>query len=49
MLDDVVALDSNLGSIEYLEIKYVLYNQLILEFLSSFDVDWTRTYRGQRS
>jgi len=39
MLDDMVALLGNLGWMEYVEMQCVSYNQLVIEFLSSLNVD----------
>ena len=40
MLDDVVTLLSNLVWMKYVEINCVPYNQLIIKFLSSLNIDW---------
>ena len=47
MLDDIVALFRNLGWLEYVEMKYVAYNWLVVEFLSLLNVDWVSLYRCQ--
>jgi len=39
MLDDVVTLLSNLGWMEYVQMSCVSYDWLILEFLSSLNVN----------
>jgi len=39
MIDDVLTLLSNLRWIEYVKMNWVSYNRLILEFLSSLNVD----------
>ena len=46
MLDDVLALLSNLGWMEYEEMSCVSYDQLIIESLSFLHVDWVGSYRG---
>jgi len=47
MLDNVVALLSNLGWMEYVERNCVSYDRLIIAFLSSLNVDWFGSYRVQ--
>ena len=46
MLDDVVTLLTNLGWLEYVEMKCMAYDWLIFEFLSLLNVDWASLYRG---
>ena len=46
ILDDVVTLLSKLGWIEYIELKCVSYDMLIVAFLSSLIVGWTGSHRG---
>ena len=40
MLNDVVTIFSNLGCMEYIDMNCACYDQLIIEFLSSLNVDW---------
>ena len=47
MLDDFVTLLSNLGWMEYIEMNCVSYDRLIIEFLSSLNVDWAGLYMAQ--
>jgi len=47
MLDDVVTLLINLDWLEYIEMKCVSYDWLVIEFLSSLNVDWANPLRGQ--
>ena len=47
MLDDVVTLLTNLGWLEYVEMKCVSYDWLIIEFFSSLNVDWASSHRVQ--
>jgi len=49
MLDDVVTLSTYLGWLEYVEMKCVAYDQLVVEFLSSFNVDWAGSHRDQEA
>jgi len=46
MLDDMVSLLSNLGWLEYVEMNYVSYDQLVIEFLSSLHEDCVGLYKG---
>jgi len=47
MLDDVVAVLSNLGWMENVEMNCVSYDRLILEFLCSLNVDRVGSYKVQ--
>ena len=46
LLDDMINLIRNLGWVEYVKMQCTSYNYLMLEFLSSLNVDWDDKYRG---
>jgi len=47
MLDHVVILLGKLGWLEYAETKCISYDRLMVEFLTSLNVDWVDFYGDQ--
>jgi len=48
MLDDIVILMSNLDWMEYVEMKCMSYDKLIITFLNSLNVDWASSHGGHK-
>jgi len=46
MLDDMLALIGKLGWIEYIGMQCTSYDRLMIEFLSSSNVNWNGAFRG---
>ena len=47
MLDDMLALIGKLGWMEYIGMQCTSYECLMIEFLSSHNVNWGGNFRGQ--
>ena len=49
MLDDMLILIGRLGSTKYVNMECTSYDRLLIEFLSSLNVDWDGSYGGHEA